>query len=164
MFSPPNSAKGKIIFPFAEMEYGDSFLIPIQNSTRERCASKRSSVLFAWKVYQNATKDFGSAITTRVESDGLRVWKYKKEVETFTIEKEVEIQNIRAVKNTSNSLYPFDSMVGGDSFFVKSQKPRHAHDAVRHAWTEYVKKNGITGLKLTIRSMPDGVRVWILKT
>lgn len=63
---PPKHNKGSSIYPFAQMQKGDSFLIPAK--AKEEQVSKRKAV--SASAYKHKMK-----ITTRIVEGGVRVWK-----------------------------------------------------------------------------------------
>lgn len=60
-------------YPFAKMEVGDSFFIPL---TTQPKASARSSLYMSIRAFNKANnKDF--EVITRIIDNGMRVWRFK---------------------------------------------------------------------------------------
>lgn len=72
--SPKNVTKGRaFIYPFRQMEVGDSFLVPFDGIEKNRVRLRVNGSWQSTKNYHN----LDWIITMRCEESGVRVWRIK---------------------------------------------------------------------------------------
>lgn len=67
---PRTRTATKIVYPFANMEIGDSFLIETDGDTFPRVRNRVTSAAFMWTAGHAGVK-----FSTRKTAEGLRVWR-----------------------------------------------------------------------------------------
>lgn len=68
-YTPPPPPRGRSLYPFAQMEIEDSFLVPYDGDDA-RTVERRVSASAAQFGRRTSTK-----YTTRREEDGVRIWR-----------------------------------------------------------------------------------------
>lgn len=61
----------------------------------------------------------------------------------------------------ATSIYPFDAMEKGDSFFISTSNIKLTRNRVGAAACKFASK--YMGVKFTVHAVPGGVRVWRIK-
>lgn len=126
------------IYPWDEMECGDSFLIP---HGRVKMNSIRCTV--------SNRKHYGELYVIKSENHGIRIWRIAMtEPTTYKVEKDIPIPEHGRTKHK----FPFAEMDVSDSFFI----PDTNTNRIGNAYTAAKKAN----IKITIKAEGTGVRVW----
>ena len=165
----------EVLYPWKEMEPGDSFFVPGQHFKGVNVGSfmervKRS----AGKVFVARGVDSWRVRCRLLSCGGMRIWvllpgervplsggsgRGEKRVFAYAVESGVQWESV-------GSKYPWSEMAAGDSFLVPGDSfvnQEAEMGAIRESGRDWFRKRKMV-LRPSVRVLPNGdVRVWVLR-